>query len=366
MPSLATRTLTLLSLFGTMALASEPILQKGPPLQKRAQSYKGCYSSSADMSNVGSYTYQSTGYCGEKCTGQSQAVMGLSAGDECWCGGNIPADSDKVDDSKCNSPCTGYGQDDCGGDGFWSVYTTGTGTAGTEGASSASSDSSSTKGTPSTSAVATVSTSIAPGHTVVVTIAPDTSSTSIASPDKSGGGGTNTTGIAVGVVVGVVAVAGIIGALVFWRKRKNAREAEEEYARKNQANDFIRGGGERKPPGTGYSGMSDQRLDPEAGRRNSVGSLADNQDYSRRILRIPTRGRKHRSDLIYTQREEAKGNGFEYETSPHTSDRAAPPHNDARGINSPDSSTVSQLDLGSGDFSGRASHFSKALPQLAI
>jgi cell wall integrity and stress response component len=49
----------------------------------------------------------------------------------------------------------------------------------------------------------------------------------------------------------------------------------------------MRGGNERKPPGTGYSHMSDQRLDPEAGaRRNSVGSLADNQDYSRRILRV--------------------------------------------------------------------------------
>ncbi|EME77603.1 uncharacterized protein MYCFIDRAFT_191065 [Pseudocercospora fijiensis CIRAD86] len=257
-------------------------MQKGPPLQKRAQSYKGCYSSSGDMTKAGSYMYQSNGYCGDQCSGKNQAVMGLTDKD-CWCGDNMPSDSDKVDDSKCNTPCPGWDKVECGGDGFWSVYTTGTGTAGTESGSSSSSGSSS-KTSSTTSPVASVSTSIAPGQTVVVTIAP--SATSSSSADSSGGGGTNTTGIAVGVVVGVVAVAGIIGALIFWRKRKNAREAEEEYARKNQANDFMRHGGERKPPGTAYSGMSDQRLDPEAGRRNSVGSLADNQDYSRRILRV--------------------------------------------------------------------------------
>lgn len=114
----------------------------------------------------------------------------------------------------------------------------------------------------------------------------DPQSTSSAS-GGGGGGGPNTTGIAVGVVVGVVALAGLIAGLVFFIKRKKQKEAEEEFRQKNQVSDFMRGGSERKPPGTGYSGLSDQRLDPEAGaRRNSVGSLADNQDYSRRILRV--------------------------------------------------------------------------------
>ena len=46
-------------------------------------------------------------------------------------------------------------------------------------------------------------------------------------------------------------------------------------------------GGDKRPPPTGYSTTSDSRLDPEAGmRRNSVGSMADERDYSRRILKV--------------------------------------------------------------------------------
>lgn len=49
----------------------------------------------------------------------------------------------------------------------------------------------------------------------------------------------------------------------------------------------MAGGMERKNPGTSYSHHSDARLDPEAGRRNSVGSfMDDSQDYSRKILRV--------------------------------------------------------------------------------
>jgi cell wall integrity and stress response component len=57
--------------------------------------------------------YQSTGYCGEQCTGAKQAVMALTNGNDCWCGAELPSDDDKVDDSKCSTPCTGYGQDNC-------------------------------------------------------------------------------------------------------------------------------------------------------------------------------------------------------------------------------------------------------------
>lgn len=87
--------------------------------------------------------------------------------------------------------------------------------------------------------------------------------------------------------MGVVALSGIIAGLFFFIRHKKRKEAEEDYKQRTQVSDFMRGANERKPPGTGYSGYSDQRLDPEAGaRRNSVGSLADNQDYSRRILRV--------------------------------------------------------------------------------
>jgi cell wall integrity and stress response component len=105
---------------------------------------------------------------------------------------------------------------------------------------------------------------------------------------KSSGSGTNVAGIAAGVVVGVVAIAGIALGLFFFMRHKKRKAAEEDFKR-TQVGDFMRHGGtssEGKPPNTGYSNMSDSRLDPEANKRNSIGSIADDQDYSRRILRV--------------------------------------------------------------------------------
>lgn len=109
-----------------------------------------------------------------------------------------------------------------------------------------------------------------------------------ADSDNGGGSSPNVAGIAAGVVVGVVALAGLAIGLFFFMRHRKRKAAEEEYKR-TQVTDFMRHGGtsgEGKPPNTGYSNMSDQRLDPEAGRRNSAGSIADDQDYSRRILRV--------------------------------------------------------------------------------
>lgn len=135
-----------------------------------------------------------------------------------------------------------------------------------------------------------VVTSVAPGTTVVVTApAADAgqSSTSSPTPSPSGGGHSNKAGVAAGAVVGTVLGLAGIAALVFWFKQKRRKEANEAYQRSNQVSEFMQGGREAKPPASAYSNMSDNRLDPEAGaRRNSVGSIADNQDYSRKILRV--------------------------------------------------------------------------------
>ena len=85
--------------------------------------------------------------------------------------------------------------------------------------------------------------------------------------------------------VAIVVISAAIGGLYFWMRHRKRAAAEEEYKR-TQVADYMRGG-ERKPPNTGYSTTSDSRLDPEFGaRRDSVGSIADNQDYSRKILRV--------------------------------------------------------------------------------
>jgi cell wall integrity and stress response component len=107
-------------------------------------------------------------------------------------------------------------------------------------------------------------------------------------PKSNGKSSTNVAGIAAGVVVGVVALAGIALGLFFFMRHKKRKAAEEDFKR-TQVGDFMRHGGtssESKPPNTGYSNMSDSRLDPEANKRNSIGSIADDQDYSRRILRV--------------------------------------------------------------------------------
>jgi cell wall integrity and stress response component len=83
----------------------------------------------------------------------------------------------------------------------------------------------------------------------------------------------------------VLAVVAIVTGIIFYMRHRRRKAAEEEYARSNQVGDFMRGG-KGKPPATSYSTTSDSRLDPEANKRNSMGSIADDQDYSRRILRV--------------------------------------------------------------------------------
>ena len=98
-------------------------------------------------------------------------------------------------------------------------------------------------------------------------------------------GGSNVAGIAAGVVVGVVVIAALIGGGVFMMRRRRNAEIEEEHRRNAAVNAFISGA---KPPGSSDNmSMSDSRLEPGlAHRRLSDGSIADNQDYSRKILRV--------------------------------------------------------------------------------
>lgn len=94
----------------------------------------------------------------------------------------------------------------------------------------------------------------------------------------------NKAAIAAGVVVGLLAViAAVSGGAFLYRRRQRNRQVEEEY-RRNAANSSFGAGSK---PNSGSS-FSDTRLDPTvmAQRRMSDGSIADNQDYSRRILKV--------------------------------------------------------------------------------
>ncbi|KAI4264184.1 MAG: hypothetical protein L6R42_000698 [Xanthoria sp. 1 TBL-2021] len=116
----------------------------------------------------------------------------------------------------------------------------------------------------------------APGQTQPVAV----SAAETTAPSK----GPNTAGIAAGVVVGVVALGAIAGGLFLFLRRRKRRALEEEYQR-NPVNPFETET-ESKPPASSHS-MSDSRLEPSVmmQRRQSDGSIADNQDYSRRILK---------------------------------------------------------------------------------
>ncbi|KAL9605909.1 MAG: hypothetical protein Q9179_000886 [Wetmoreana sp. 5 TL-2023] len=269
----------------------------------KTTTYKGCFSSADGFKDLGDYTYQSPGYCQQKCVSLNKPVMGLAGGSNCWCGDLLPLASNKVSDSECS-----------GGSNAWTIFLTGL----NSNVGSAQDTSSGSKPTPkpATSATppapaTTLTTSIPAAKskptgavaaavaqpdstkekqpatlvsTVVVTGPTKTQAAPASGKSQEPSKGPNTAGIAAGVVVGVVAICGIVGALLFILRRRKRRAAEQEY-QSNNINPFEPEA-PRPPPSS--SSMSDSRLEPSVmmQRRQSDGSIADNQDYSRRILKV--------------------------------------------------------------------------------
>ncbi|CAK7210338.1 hypothetical protein SBRCBS47491_000744 [Sporothrix bragantina] len=236
---------------------------------------QGCFSSSGDLVFNSTQAFNSRGECGQTiCQAMGKAVGASTEGSKCYCGDSYPPNSTLVDDKYCNAPCTGFGQDACGGTGYWTVYNTGLELYGVPYAN----DSSSTSSSSASSATTHSTTTLAGGQTVFVT------QTSESSTKKSS---SNTAGIAAGAVVGVVAVAAAVGAGFFIIRRRRNRQIEEEYRRNAAVNAFFNGGSGKAPSTSGSHSISDSRLDPVMSqRRLSDGSIADNEDYSRRILRV--------------------------------------------------------------------------------
>lgn len=226
----------------------------------------GCFNSSKGLEFVETLTYNTDGECGGRCQNKTYNVGATTGGSDCWCGNVYPPVSSLTDDTECNMPCTGYDQVACGGANAWSVYNTGVKLA-------VSNYEESSPSTVSTSAPTATSTGAAA-----------TSTTS--SSDEDSGGSSKTVGIAVGVVAGILGVAAVVGGIVWYLRKKRNQEIEEEHRRNAAVNAFINGS---NPPGSsaGSISMTDSRLDPVlAHRRLSDGSIADNEDYSRKILRV--------------------------------------------------------------------------------
>lgn len=246
-----------------------------------AQTVQGCFSSSGDLIFNATLTFNTIGSCAhDTCKPLGKAVAGTTGGSDCWCGDKYPPKNTLANDTDCNIGCTGFNPQACGGNGFWTIYNTGLKLAVDYSGGDTVSSSATSSSTTTAPTVVTMSTG---GTTVIVTAtsAPETQATS----SSNSGGGTNMAGIAAGVVCGIVGVGAIIGGIFFFLRRRRNQEIEEEHRRNAAVSAFINGS---KPPGSsGGMSIADSRLDPVmATRRMSSGSIADNQDYSRRILRV--------------------------------------------------------------------------------
>ncbi|KAF2751824.1 hypothetical protein M011DRAFT_454715 [Sporormia fimetaria CBS 119925] len=236
-------------------------------LAAREQTPMGCYETGVPLQNYGDHNYQSPGNCQLICIQFDKPVMALTDGENCWCGDLLPPKESQVDDDECKTPCSGTEKSiTCGGPSKWEVILTGASLNEIEHAEPAvSSSSSSSISTPTSTS----------------TRAPIATATETAPPEESSG--PNKAGIAAGVVVGVLALCGIVAGVLLFLRRKKRRELEEEHRRQAAVSSFVNGGKLH----TSNSSMTDSRLDPEfMARRASNGSIADNEDYSRRILKV--------------------------------------------------------------------------------
>jgi cell wall integrity and stress response component len=282
------RSMSTLAIIAATTLVGRSIAAPSPEpstIAYKTLTYKGCFSSGDGLTKNSTYVFNSKGYCQTQCVPLDFSVQATHNSDECWCGNYIPPASDIVDDSKCDDPCSGINTEMCGGRKYFSVYLTGTeNSADNYDAAAASSSAASVAATATSSIAPSVVTVGGQTVTVQASSAAAASSSAAAITEKSSSGPSKA-GIAAGVVVGVLAAAGIAGGIFLWMRNRKRREVEEEYRRNAAVNNFAAGG--KSSVSSGGASFTDTRLDPTlANRRMSDGSIADNQDYSRRILKV--------------------------------------------------------------------------------
>jgi len=244
------------------------VQQPTEPPRLDAPTTHGCYNSPGELEKFGNVAFNTIGECNKKCLAKNPEylVSATQGGQFCYCGFKYPPSSALVDPKQCNMGCTGFEQHACGGLTAWTVYNTGVQLAVQE---------SDPKPSTTSSSQAASATDTAASK----------SATATAGSGAGQGASTQTIGIAVGVVIAVLIVAGGIGGIFFYMRRKRNKEIEEEHRRNAAVNAFINGS--QPPSNSGSITMTDSRLDPVmAHRRLSDGSIADNQDYSRKILRV--------------------------------------------------------------------------------
>lgn len=72
----------------------------------------GCFSSLGDMKLETSYQFNSQSYCATQCRKKGK-LMGASQAKNCFCGDKIPFHGTLLNDTQCNQPCPGFGEQAC-------------------------------------------------------------------------------------------------------------------------------------------------------------------------------------------------------------------------------------------------------------
>ncbi|KAK9239626.1 hypothetical protein V1525DRAFT_424581 [Lipomyces kononenkoae] len=320
------------------------------PVDAQSLTLVGCYSGSGSLVFNETYKYQSSSWCLDYCAPMSNAVLGLTNGADCWCGNAIPSNKvdSSYCNVPCfgfgQDDCGGYGgyftvyltgvgtlqNPNALSESSASSSQSSTSTAASssslssEGTSTSSAQSSSTASSSTTTSSSQPETTsfVTAGVTVTTTIPASHSSTgdgaasSATAGSSSANSGSNNNsssshglsggGIA-GVVIGVVGGLAIIAAAVFFYIRYRRRhDDDDDWAGYHGGKGKSRGlgGGSANvnpmvaPPmpheklssnsfNSGRVAIVDQRLNPVMmERRLSDGSLSDEQDYSRKILRV--------------------------------------------------------------------------------
>ncbi|KAI1850113.1 hypothetical protein JX265_003485 [Neoarthrinium moseri] len=282
-----------------------------------------CASLLTTTSNANSSIYQSDGLCSDFC--RSSYAYAIVQDSNCWCSDYTPAAAVQVDTSKCDTDCPGYPSDKCGGSGVYGYLSLGKAAAGTLGADTSTTAAAGTTTqavTDATTPATTVSPStyvstVTQGNDVIlktVTVMPTvTGSTDSSASSNDVGTGQKgiSTGAAVGTAVGVLGGVVIFGAVGVWvwlrRKRQNQGETMLEHQNSFRGSsagmmstprtDFASvWDGEGNSMGRRSSRLMphDPRMDPYAANiynrfdnksHESINTLRDDQDYSRRVLR---------------------------------------------------------------------------------
>lgn len=265
-------------------------------------------------------TWQSDGLCNKFCLDDNYALA-IVQGQYCWCSNYVPDKSKQVGVSKCAAPCPGYTDDVCGGDGTFGYMTLANAPSGTTGGSTPGKTSSPPSGDSNTTPTPSIRTVTQGGTVSTVTVLPST-------PADSAGAGAGaqtstdnkkglSTGGAVGIAVGLVgaAAAGIIIFVVFRRRRRQHDDDDDQMDGHSPRGSSAGMTQSSKVPEVGvtppYLGKmegpweSDQsgrrrsmlmpidpRIDPghsgiynraDNKSRDSINTLRDDQDYSRRV-----------------------------------------------------------------------------------